>query len=164
MLVKTLAISVAAAVLGPTIGMGVFVFANSDRFGGETTSFSSSTRGPGPVTEPGQADVVRTFAPPGPWLNPDSIDRQERKPEPAAATRPLPELAPWRTVVSCPEGQPLPEDGRCPSPENVMVLLAGKHPIADLTPAAGNFGSDEIVIPERAPSSPLPGRMSVGGP
>ena len=164
MLVKSLAISVAAALLGPTIGMGVYVLANSDGFGDETIAFSSSTRGPAPVPEPSQADIVRMSAPPGSWLNPVSIDKPVRKPETAAATQPLTELSPWRTVVRCPEGQLLPEDDRCPSPKNVMVLLTEKHPLADLTPAAGNLGFDEIVIPELATAASLQGRMSLGGP
>jgi hypothetical protein len=72
----------------------------------------------GLVTELGQADVTRTFAPPGLWLNPASVVTLARKPETTASAPPSPELAPWHTVVTCREGRHLSEDGRCPSPQN----------------------------------------------
>jgi hypothetical protein len=164
MLAKSLIISMLAALLGPTIGVGIFLTANRHYWDGQATSFSPSAREVEQVTQPGHAEVTRTFAPPEPWVNPASIGAQERKPETAAAALPSPELASWHTVVSCPEDQPLAEDGRCPSPKLVSERSTDKDSIANSPRAAGRVGSGEIDILGPAPSSPLPGRMSVGAP
>lgn len=103
--VKALAISVLAAVLGPTIGVGVFLVADGDRWGGETAS-----RAAGSVTV-GQAQE-RTFAAPRLWPGPKSADAPEHRAK--MPVEPSPELAPGRTVVSCPAGDSLPDTGHCP--------------------------------------------------
>ena len=112
MLLKSLVISVAAAVLGPTIGIGMFFLANDDYSSSHTTSFSGEAR---LVTEPGHREVFKMFAPPGPWYNPTLIGVHERKIDTAAGD-PVSERSSWHTVVSCAEGQALSEDGRCTAP------------------------------------------------
>jgi hypothetical protein len=146
MLMKSLAISLVAALLGPTVGVGVFLLTNGDRFGGETTL---PIRAAGPVPEFNQAEVVRTFAQPRLWLGPatGALESSAKTP----ATHPSSELAAWRTVVRCPEGEPLAQTGRCPAPA---------RPTAEVTSAGNNDEASEIAMPERAPY-PLPGRMSL---
>jgi hypothetical protein len=141
MLVKSIVISTAAALLGPTIGVALFLVANSDR-AGEATSPTVATR-EGLETELGEAEVIRNFASQGVHLDLASILAPERKPQVAAAA--TAESAAWRTVVICAVGQPA-KDGRCPAPEIVPTPEA----IADVAP------------PADVPTSPLPGRMSVG--
>jgi hypothetical protein len=58
---KSFAISLGAALLGPTIGVGVFLLANGDRISGETTL---PIQAAGPVPDFDQAEVIRTFAQP----------------------------------------------------------------------------------------------------
>ena len=141
MLVKSIVISIAAALLGPTIGVALFFMANSDR-GGKATSPTVVTR-EGLGTELGEAEVIRNFAPQGAHLDLASILVTERRPQVAASG--TVESAPWRTVVIRAVGQPT-KDGRCPAPETVPRPVV----IADVAPSAD------------VPTSPLPGRMSVG--
>ena len=141
MLVKSIVISTAAALLGPTIGVALFLVANSDR-GGKATSPTVVTR-EGLGTELGEAEVIRNFAPQGVHLDLASILAPERKPQVAAAG--TAEQAAWRTVVICVVGQPA-KDGRCPAPE----IVPTPEVIADVAP------------PADVPTSPLSGRMLVG--
>ena len=97
MLMKSLAISLVAALLGPTIGVGVFLLTNGDRFGGETTL---PIRAAGPLPESDQAEVIRTFAQPRLWLCPATGALESSAKTPAA--HPSSELAAWRTVVTRP--------------------------------------------------------------
>ena len=90
MLVKSLAISVVAASLGPAIGVGVFLLVNGNRLHDEL--------------EFDRGEVTRTFAEPRLWPGPKSTGMPERRE--IDATELSPELAAWRTVVSCPDGQP----------------------------------------------------------
>jgi len=164
MLVRILVTSVAAALLGPAIGIGVFVMANKDHSGGRPTSFSmTQTREIGSASEMGQAEDIRTFTPQGRWLGSPATRVQEPKLK-AAAARPSREPGHWHTVVSCPSGEPLSGDGHCPSPEPVTTRPTGRSSMVNLPQEAGNLGSGLTDVAERAPTSPLPGRMSVGGP
>ena len=79
MLAKALAISVVAALLGPAIGIGVFLTAEPLR----DKAGSPQARVADPVTESNQAGVIRTFAPPGLWSTP-------------ATTQQSPDQEPWR--------------------------------------------------------------------
>jgi hypothetical protein len=114
MLVKSLVIATAAALLAPTIGIAAFFVANSDNFSGQATMITVSARKLGPMTELVQAETIRTFAPQGLWFDPAASVVQEPK---TIAARTTPDPAAWHTVVSCPEGQALAEDGRCPAPK-----------------------------------------------
>ena len=152
--VKALAISALAALVGPTVGVGVFLLANGangDRFAGQT---ALPVQAAPPVTKFDYAEVMRTFAEPRLWPGPKSTVMPERRE--IGATELSPELAAWRTVVGCPDGQPLPETGRCPAPD--WPRPTGKHSTAELT--ADTLGSGEIEKPQRTPY-PLPGRMSL---
>jgi len=108
MLVKSLVVSVAAALLGPTLGIAAFFLANSNY---PSQPFSASTQEMGLIAQPDHREVARTFAPSGPWYGPSA---QERKLDTAAADLPS-GLGVWQTVVNCPEGQALSENGRCQS-------------------------------------------------
>jgi len=164
MLVRTLVTSVAAALLGPAVGIGVFIMANRDHSDGQATSISmTQTREAGSAIETGQAEDIRTFTPQGRWLGSPATRVQEPKLKTAAA-RPSREPAHWHTVVSCPSGEPLPGDGRCPSPEPVTTRPTSRSSMVNLPPEARNLVSGEIESPARVPIPPLPGRMSVGGP
>jgi hypothetical protein len=164
MLVRTLVTSVAAALLGPAIGIGVFIMANRDHSGGQPTSISmTQTRQAGSAIETGQAEDIRTFTPQGWWLSSPATRVQEPKLKTAAA-RPSREPAHWHTVVSCPSGEPLPGDGRCPLPEPVTTRPTGKSSMINVRSEAGNVGFGEIESPARLPIPPLPRKMSVGGP
>jgi hypothetical protein len=165
MLMRTLVTSVAAALLGPAIGIGVFIMANRDHSGGQPTSISmTQTREAGSAIETGQAEEeIRTFTPQGRWLGSPATGMQEPKLK-TAAVRPSREQATWHTVVTCPSGEPFPGDGICPLPEPVTTRPTGKSSTVNVPPEAGNLGSGWTDVAERAPPSPLPGRLSVGGP
>lgn len=106
MIVKSLAVSVAAALLGPTLGIATFFLANSNYPG---QSFSASTQELRLLAQSDHREVARTFAPSGAWYGPSV---QGRKLDTAAADLPS-GLGVWQTVVNCPEGQALSENGRC---------------------------------------------------
>ena len=133
---KALAISVVAALLGPAIGIGVFLTAEPLR----DKAGSPQARVADPVTESNQAGVIRIFAPPGLWSTP-------------VTTQQSPELEPWRTAVSCSDGQPLGENARCPVADGPQATDNQS------TATAGDFEPSENARPD-APS-PLPGRMSL---
>jgi len=156
--------SIAAALMAPGIGIGAFLMANRDHSGAQSKSISmTQTREAGSASEMGQAEDIRTFTPQGRWLRSPETRVQEPKLK-AADARPSREPAHWHTVVSCPSGEPLPGDGHCPSPEPVTTRPTGRSSMVNLPPEAGNLGSGLTDVAERAPTSPLPGRMSVGGP
>ena len=110
MLLKSLAVSVVAASLGPTLGIAMFFLANSS---GSPSSHPPSTslhQQVELVTPPAHRDVIRSFVPSEAWYGPSG---EVGKLDTAAADLPR-ELGTWQTVVRCPEGQALSEDGRCP--------------------------------------------------
>lgn len=92
MLLKSLAVSVAAALLGPALGVAMFFLANSSA-GGQPLAYSQARV----VAQPAGSDLVRSFAPSENWYA-------------HVATE---ELGAWQTVVRCPDGQALPAGGRC---------------------------------------------------
>jgi hypothetical protein len=97
MLVKSLVVSVAAALLGPTLGIATFFLANSNYSG---LPFSASVEAMGLLlAQPDDREVV---TPSGAWYGPSA---QERRLDTAATAQP--------SVVNCPEGQALSENGRC---------------------------------------------------
>jgi len=164
MLVRPLIMSIAAALMAPAIGIGVFLMTNRNHSGGQPISVSMSpTPETGAAIETGQAEVIRTFAPQGRWLGSPATRVQEARLKPAAA-RPSREPGPWHTVVSCPRGEPLPGDGICPLPETVTTSPTGRSSMVNLLPEADNLSSGEIESTVLVPIPPLPGRMSVGGP
>jgi hypothetical protein len=110
MLVKSLVVSVAAALLGPTLGIATFFLTNGNS--PNSHSFSASVQTTGLLAQPDHREVTRTFAPSGAWYGPSA---QERKLDTAAADLRSGLLGVWQTVVNCPEGQALSEDGRCRS-------------------------------------------------
>ena len=92
MLLKSLAVSVAAALLGPALGVAMFFLANSSA-GGQPLANSQARV----VAQPAGSGLVRSFAPSENWYA-------------HVATE---ELGAWQTVVRCPDGQALPPGGRC---------------------------------------------------
>ena len=146
MLVKSILISTAAALIGPAIGIATFFMAHGNHLGGPATSPTEAAREE-PVAELGKAEAMKTFVPQWLHLDPDPILVPERKPQPAGEVI---ESGGWRTVVRCASGLAIKE-GSCPLPEIVPTPTMGEA-VADGDP------------PADAPTSPLPGRMSVGGP
>ena len=103
MLVKSLVVSVAAALLGPTIGIATFFVANSNYSG---LPFSASVETMELLlAQPDDREVITSS---GAWSGPSAL---ERRLDTAATTQPS-GLGVWRTVVKCPEGQALAENGR----------------------------------------------------
>jgi hypothetical protein len=90
MLLKSLAVSVAAALLGPTLGIAMFFLADSNSASSQQLITAT------------QHEVVGSFAP-------KAVEVQ------AAAAEFPGGLGSWQTVVRCPDGQALSEDGRCRS-------------------------------------------------
>lgn len=90
MLLKSLAVSVAAALLGPTLGIAMFFLADSNSASSQQLITAT------------QHEVVGSFVP------------QAAEVQAAAAELPG-GLGSWQTVVRCPDGQALSEDGRCRS-------------------------------------------------
>lgn len=108
MLLKSLAVSVAAALLGPTLGIATFFLANGSSPSSEPLSTSLHQQVE-LVMPPADRDVIRSFAPSQAWYGPsDEVGKLDT----AAADLPR-ELGTWQTVVRCPEGKALSEDGRC---------------------------------------------------
>jgi hypothetical protein len=69
----------------------------------------------------------------------------------------------WLTVVLCPQGQPLPLAGRCPSRKIITAAIAIKHAVSDATPSKLKKEAGHADFPIRERSSALPGRMALGG-
>jgi hypothetical protein len=104
MLVKSLVVSVVAALLGPTLGIATFFVANSNYSG---LPFSASVETMGLLLA--QPDDLEVITSSGAWYGPSAL---ERSLDTAAAAQPS-GLGVWQTVVKCPEGQALAENGRC---------------------------------------------------
>jgi hypothetical protein len=104
MLLKSLVVSVAAALLGPTLGIATFLAVNGaypNQPLAASSQIADETAQPTPL-------ALMAFAPSGPWYG----NVQER--ELGTATADIsPEASGWQTVVSCPDGQTLSGDARC---------------------------------------------------
>ena len=110
MLVKSILISTAAALIGPAIGIAMFFMAHGNHLGGPATSPTEAAREE-PVAELGKAEAMKTFVPQWLHLDPDSIIVPERKPQPAGEVI---ESGAWRTVVRCASGLAIIKEGSCP--------------------------------------------------
>ena len=104
MLLKSLAVSVAAAVLGPTLGIATFLAVN-----GAQQPVAASSQVADETVQAAPSIALRAFAPSGSWYVPSAEDR----PLSTAAADLSPESGGWQTVVSCPDGQTLSGDARC---------------------------------------------------
>jgi hypothetical protein len=104
MLLKSLVVSVAAALLGPTLGIATFLAVNGAY---PSQPFAASSQVADETAQP--APRIRAFAPSGLWY---AQNVQERELSTAAADL-SPEAGGWQTVVSCPDGQTLSGDARC---------------------------------------------------
>ena len=160
-MLKSIGIAAAAALLGPTIGVAVFLATDTDHLISEATPLTMAGQEPGSMTELSQTDVFRSFVPHGLELKLVSIGVQERKLQPAT-TQALTEPLAWLTVITCANDQPVLKNGRCPAPKFVPIPTADKKTVADEPPITDSFASASAQIPERAASSPLAGRMSLG--
>ena len=161
MLLKSLVVSIAAAVLAPTIALVIFIVAHSDDSAQPKLISATPRLNAEQATDFGQTKISGRFVLQEPWRASAVTAVHEPKTEPAAA-RSFTTMAAWLTTVSCPGGQPLPEEGHCPSRKIVNAPIANQNSVADVTPVAGSLASGETEIDMR--SHPLPGRMSVGGP
>ena len=140
-MMKSIVLSIAAALIGPAIGIAIFFTAHSDHLGGVTTSLAESNAD-GSVADLGKDEGIKTFVPLGLSIDTFPVSVPERKPDP---TQGKAESGRWRTVVRCALG-PATQDGRCPLPESSKA-------IADIDSPT-----------EESSSPPLAGRMSIGGP
>ena len=100
MLLKSLVVSVAAALLGPTLGIATFLAVNGAY---PSQPFAASSQVADETAQP--APRIRAFAPSGLWYGQVAEERQLST---ASA-----ESDGWQTVVSCPDGQTLSGDARC---------------------------------------------------
>jgi hypothetical protein len=109
MLLKSLAVSVAAALLGPTLGIATFL-AVDGAYPAQPLAAASS-----PIaaeTTPGAPrTALRAFAPSGLWYGQGAEDR----PLSTAAADLSADQSGWQTVVSCPDGRTLSGEGSCQS-------------------------------------------------
>jgi len=105
MLLKSLVVSVAAALLGPTLGIAAFLAVN----GAYPSQPLASSQIADEMAQPAPHIALRAFAPSGLWYGQNV---QERELSTAAADI-SPEAGGWQTVVSCPDGQTLSGDARC---------------------------------------------------
>ncbi len=106
MLLKSLAVSVAAAVLGPTLGIATFLAVN-----GADQPLAASSQVADGTTQLVPPIALRAFAPSGSWY----VSNAEGRALSTAAADLAPESGGWQTVVSCPDGQTLSGDARCQS-------------------------------------------------
>jgi hypothetical protein len=105
MLLKSLVVSVAAALLGPTLGIATFLAVD----GAYSSQPLASPQVADETAQPAPRIALRAFAPSGLWY---AQNVQERELSTAAADL-SPEAGGWQTVVSCPDGQTLSGDARC---------------------------------------------------
>jgi hypothetical protein len=98
MVVKTLVVSLAAALLGPTLGIATFFLANAIVLSQSPPPFAQDPR-------------VMSFAPADLW---SGSQAQQGNLDTAAADLAT-EQGDWQTVVKCPDGQPLSGGDSCPS-------------------------------------------------
>jgi hypothetical protein len=106
MLLKSLVVSVAAALLGPTLGIATFLAVNGAY---PSQPLAASSQIADETAQPAPRIALMAFAPSGPWYGQNV---QERELSTAAADI-SPEAGGWQTVVSCPDGQTLSGDARC---------------------------------------------------
>ncbi len=140
-MMKSIVLSIAAALIGPAIGIAIFFTAHSDHLGGATTSLAESN-GDATVADLDKDEAIKTFVPQGLPIDAFPVSVPERKPD---STQGKAESGEWRTVVRCALG-PATQDGRCPLPESSKAIAEVDSPA------------------EASSSTPLAGRMSIGGP
>jgi hypothetical protein len=160
MVVKVLLISVAAALLGPFVGIAMFFVVFNDDLSRPTASFSVSDRQAQAVGELSQGEVIRTSAPPWPWLNSASIGVEARRPQ-APTAQFLPDIATWQYVVSDPQGRILSAANRGKLRKAPKAATGGRQPASSDEPS---LVSAEFATPIQVPFPVLQGRMTLGGP
>ena len=101
MLLKSLVVSVAAALLGPTLGIATFLAVDGAYSGQPLASPQVADE----TAQPAPRIALRAFAPSGLWYAQNVLS--------TAAADLSPEAGGWQTVVSCPDGQTLSGDARC---------------------------------------------------
>jgi hypothetical protein len=106
MLLKSLVVSVAAALLGPTVGIATFLAVNGAY---PSQPLAASPQVADETAQPAPRIALRAFAPSGLWYGESAQDRRLS----TAAADLSPESGGWQTVVSCPDGQTLTGDARC---------------------------------------------------
>ena len=116
MFLKSLVLSVAAAVLAPIIGLAMFFMVDSYDSGQPTMISATPSLKAEQTTDSGQTEISERFVPQEPWRASAAIAPLDRKPASAQA-RWSTEPGTWQTTVSCPGETPLPEEGPCPSLE-----------------------------------------------
>jgi hypothetical protein len=162
MLFKTLAISAAAALLAPTIGVSVFVLSDHYEHEQPTGTSQPSVLQTGRASNSGQADKARKFSKAA--LTASAFDAKTlvRKSQ-AVRKEKAPETAEWQAFVTCPDGQQLSASGRCKPPKTVAVQTTREPLASSKLPFHGGKTSCEIRT-AKSSRHPLSQRMTLGGP
>ena len=162
MLFKTLAISTAAGLLAPTIGVVAFHLSNN--YGHEHPAGASQPSVPqtGLASKLGQADKARKFS--NAALSPSASDARTlvRKSQ-AVRKEKAPETAEWQAFVTCPDGQQLPVNGRCKPPQTVRAQKTAEA-IASSKLHFHDGGTPCEIHTAKTYRHPLSQRMTLGGP
>jgi hypothetical protein len=153
MFLKPILIAAAAALLSPMIAVAFFLLSSSDDVRQAMLVLASADHEVNPAKGSGQAENTKAFLKKAPLLSSSTtmVLRQLSK-----------ESGGWLTVVLCPQGQPFPSAGRCPSREIIRAPTAIKHAVSDVTPSKLNKEAGHTDFPIRERSSALPGQMALG--
>ena len=154
MFLKPILIAAAAAVLSPLIAVAFFLLSSSDDVRQAMLVLASPDHEVSPAKGSSQAENAKIVLKEARLLasSATTLHRTLSK-EPDG----------WLTVVLCPQGQPLPSAGRCPSREIIRAPTTIKHPVSEVAPTKLDMESWRIDFPIRPRSSPLPGQMALGG-
>ena len=161
MLFKTLAISTAAALLAPTIG--VVAFHLNDNYGHEQPVGASQPSVPqmGLASKLGQVDKTRKFSNAALWPSASDARTLVRKSQ-AVRKEKAPETAEWQAFVICPDGQQLSASGRCKPPKTVAAQTTREPLASSKLPFHGGKTSCEIRT-AKSSRHPLSQRVTLGG-
>jgi len=154
MFLKSILIAAVAALLSPMIAVAIFILSSSDDIGQALLALASPDHEVSPAKGSSQAENAKIVLKEARLLasSATTLHRTLSK-EPDG----------WLTVVLCPQGQPLPSAGRCPSREIIRAPTAIKHAVSDVTPIKLNKDAGRIDFPIRERSSALLGQMAFGG-
>jgi hypothetical protein len=160
MLFKTLAISTAAALLAPTIGVVAFHLSNNYGHEQPTGASQPSVLHMGLASKLGQADQARKFSKAALW---PSDARARVRNSQAVQQEKAPETAEWQAFVTCPDGQQLPVNGRCQTPQTVRAQKTGEA-IASSKLHFHDGRTPCEIHTAKTYRHPLSQRMTLGGP
>ena len=162
MLFKTLAISAAAALLAPTIGVVTFHLSNNYGHERPTGASQPSVLQTGRASKSGQAGQARRFSKAA--LSPSASDARTlfRKSQ-AVRKGKASATAEWQAFVTCPDGQQLSANGRCKPPKTVRDQKTGEPLVSSKLSFHAGKTSCEIRT-AKSSRNLVSQRMTLGGP